>query len=98
MQKKTDKFLDKIVKKDYKNELEKVLENKVFDENTKSLLLNILYKIETAYKDYQKVKVDVENKEEFIQTIIDTIKNNCDEIKIVKLNSEQTFGETCRRR
>lgn len=90
MQKKTDKFLDKIVKKDYKNELEKVLENKVFDENTKSLLLNILYKIETAYKDYQKVKVDVENKEEFIQTIIDTIKNNCDEIKIVKLNSEES--------
>ena len=70
MQKKTDKFLEKIVKKDYNNELEKVLEKKNFDENTKSMLLNILYKIETAYKDYERVKPDIEEKEEFIQSII----------------------------
>ena len=88
MQKKTDKFLDKIVKKDYNNELEKVLEKKAFDENTKSLLLNILYKIETAYQDYEKVKPEVEEKEEFIQSIIDTIKNQCEDIKIVKPNSK----------
>ena len=69
MQKKTDKFLDKIVKKDYNNELEKVLEKKAFDENTKSLLLNILYKIETAYQDYEKVKPEVEEKEDFIVSI-----------------------------
>lgn len=90
MQKKTDKFLDKIVKKDYNNELEEILEKKAFDENTKSLLLSILYKIETAYKDYEKVKPDVENKEEFIQTILASIKNNCDHIKVVKLNSKES--------
>lgn len=90
MQKKTDKFLDKIVKKDYNNELEKVLEKKYFDENVKSLLLSILYKIETAYKDYEKVKPDVEEKEDFIQSIIDSIKNNCDDIKVVKLNSKES--------
>ncbi|MCI8471173.1 MAG: hypothetical protein HFJ35_06940 [Clostridia bacterium] len=90
MQKKTDKFLDKIVKKDYNNELEKILEKKTFDENTKSLLLSILYKIETAYKDYEKVKADVESKEDFIQTIIDNIKNNCDDIKIVTLHSKES--------
>ena len=87
LQKKTEKFLEKIVKKDYNNELEKVLEKKSFDENTKSMLLSILYKIETAYKDYEKVKPGVEDRDEFIETIIEEIKNNCDDIKVVKLNS-----------
>ena len=82
MQKKTDEFFKKLVKKDYNDELEKVLEKKYFDENTKSLLLSILYKVEAAYKDYSKVKQNVERKEEFI-------KNNCDDIKIVKLNSKE---------
>lgn len=90
LQKKTDKFLDKIVKKDYNNELEKVLEKKYFDENVKSMLLNILYKVETAYKDYEKVKPNVEDKETFIQSIIDSIKNNCNDIKIIKLNSKES--------
>lgn len=90
LQKKTDKFLDKIVKKDYNNELEKVLEKKYFNENTKSMLLSILYKIETAYKDYEKVKPDVTDKESFIQSIIDSIKNNCEDIKIIKLNSKES--------
>jgi len=74
LQKKTDKFLDKIVKKDYNNELEKVLEKKAFDENTKSLLLSILYKIETAYNDYEIVKPNVKSKEDFIQDIINHIR------------------------
>lgn len=90
MQKKTDKFLEKIVKKDYNNELEEILERKYFDENVKSLLLSILYKIETAYKDYEKVKPNVEEKEEFVQSIIDSIKNNCENIKAVKLNSKES--------
>lgn len=89
LQKKTDKFFDKIVKKDYHNELEKVLEKKAFDENTKSLLLSILYKIETAYKDYEKVKPGVEDKEQFMQSFIDNIKHNCEDIKIIKLNSKE---------
>ena len=70
MQKKNDNFLDKIAKKDYNNELEKVLEKKTFDENVKSILLSILYKIETAYADYKKVKQNVETKEEFVENII----------------------------
>ena len=83
-------FLDKIVKKDYNNELEEVLEKKYFDENVKSILLSILYKVETAYKDYEKVKVDVATKEEFITNIIKSIKDNCDDIKLVKLNSQES--------
>lgn len=90
MQNKTDKFLDKIVKKDYNNQLEEVLEKKTFDENTKSMLLSILYKIETAYKDYEKVKQNVREKEDFIQSIIRNVKNNCEDIKIVKLHSKES--------
>lgn len=85
-----DKFLEKIVKKDYNNRLETVLEKKYFDENVKSILLSILYKIETSYKDYKTVKQDVDTKEEFIEKIIKTIENYCDEIKLVKPNSEES--------
>lgn len=78
------------MKKDYSNELEKILEKKYFDENTKNLLLSILYKIETAYKDYEKVKPDVPTKEEFIQSIIRIIQKDCENIKLVKLNSKES--------
>ena len=90
MQKKNDNFLDKIVKKDYNNELEKVLEKKYFDENVKSVLLSILYKIENAYKDYEIAKKDVEKKEDFVKKIIKEIKENCETIKLVKPNSEES--------
>lgn len=90
MQKKADKFFDKIVKKNYNDELEKVLEKKYFEEDAKSLLLSMLYKIEAAYKDYEKVKQNVETKDEFIQNIIKSIQKNCDTIKLVKPNSEES--------
>lgn len=89
MQKKNDKFFDKIIKRNFNNELEEVLEKKFFEENSKSLLLNVLYKVETAYKDYEKVKQNVAPKDEFIQNIIDIIKNDCDEIKLVQPNSDE---------
>ncbi len=56
MPKKKENFLEKIVKKDYNNELEKVLEKKYFEENAKNILLNIIYKLEASYKDYETVK------------------------------------------
>lgn len=90
MQKKNDNFLDKIVKKDYNDELEKVLEKKYFDEDVKSILLNILYKIEAAYKDYQKVKQNVEVEDKFVKNVIENIKKNCDEIKVIKPHSEES--------
>lgn len=88
MQKKNDKF--KIVKKDYNNELETVLEKKYFTEDAKSILLSILYKLEIAYKDYKQVKQNVETKEEMIENIIKNIQGNCNEIKLVKPNSEES--------
>ena len=90
MQKKNEKLLDKLVKRDYNNELEKVLEKKVFPENVKSNLLSILYKLETSYKDYKQVKQDVVSKEELIENVINCIENNCDEIKLVKPHSKES--------
>ena len=89
MLQKKKNFLEKIVKKDYNNELEEILEAKHFDEIVKSTLLSILYKIEAAYKDLETVKKDVQTKEEYVANIIEIIKNNCDSIKIVKMSDEQ---------
>lgn len=91
MQIKQDKFLDKIVKKDYNNEIEEVLENKKFDETAKNLLLSILYKIEASYKDYEIVKIDVDTKEKYMEKIISTIKNDCNMIKTIKNNEENSI-------
>jgi len=89
LQKRKDILIDKIVKKDYNNELEKILEQKDFDENVKNLLLGILYKLDISYKDYQKVKRNVETKEEYIENILKIIQNECENIKIIRNNSEE---------
>ncbi len=89
MQKKKENFLEKIVQKDYNNELEKVIETKDFDENVKNLLLNILYKVEVSYKDYKTVKRDVESKQEYIEKIVKIIENKCNKILIPQLNSKE---------
>lgn len=89
MQQKKKNILEKIVKKDYNNELEKILEEKQFGENVKSTLLSILYKIEAAYKDCETVKKDTENKDEYISNIFEIIKNDCNSIKIIKMSDEK---------
>ena len=85
---KKQNFLEKIVKRNYNNELEKLLEEKQFEENAKSTLLNILYKIETGYKDIETVKKDIETKEEYIENLMGIIKNNCNSIKILKMSEQ----------
>ncbi len=89
MKQKKKNFLEKIVKKDYNNELENILEDKNYDENVKSILLSILYKIEVAYKDLQTVKKDIENQEEYKANLLDIIKNQCNQIKIVRMSDEK---------
>ena len=89
MLQKKKSLLEKIVKKDYNNELEEVLEKKQFDENVKNTLLGILYKIEASYKDMETVKKDIQTKEEYVTNIIEIIKNNCDSIEIIKMSDEQ---------
>ncbi|MBQ9658192.1 MAG: hypothetical protein IJV31_05440 [Clostridia bacterium] len=89
MRKKTSNFLNKIVKKDYNNLLEEILEKKDFEENVKNLLLEILYKTEVAYKDYKTVKRDVESQDEYMKKITRIIQKNCKKITTVKPKSEQ---------
>lgn len=81
--------------KDYNNQLENVLENKSFSEDTKNILLSVLYKVETAYEDYSKVKVYTDSKKELIEQIIKIIKEKCNEIEIVKprLDKKTKLGD-----
>ena len=72
----------------YNQKLEEILEEKDFSEKVKNLLLSMLYKIETAYKDYETVKVNVPNKSEFIENILEIIKD-CKKIEIIKRTSEE---------
>ena len=84
MAKRKEKLLDKIVKKDYNNDLEEVLAKKRFSEEAKNLLLDSLYKTENAYRDYETVKKNVPTIEEYIKNIIQSVKTSCDEIQIIK--------------
>ncbi len=75
--------------KDYNNELEKILENKLFSYDVKNLLLSMLYKIENAYKDYETVKRQVPTKKEYIENILRIIKEKCLKIFLVKAGTAE---------
>ena len=66
---KKKQILEKFNLKDYTNRLEKILEKKGFSLDTKNLLLSMLYKIENGYPDYEKTKVEVPTKNEFIEKL-----------------------------
>lgn len=89
MPKRKENLLVKIVKKDYSNELEKVFETKDFDEDAKSLLFSIFYKLDVNYKDYKKVKRNVQSKQDYQERLVKIIQNDCNTIKIAKLNSKE---------
>lgn len=88
MTKKEDLF-GKLNIKDYNNQLEEILETKDFSSETKNFLLTILYKIEVSYNDYYRVKSIKQTKGEFIEEIINTIKNNCNSIELIKPSDEK---------
>ncbi len=85
---KKKQILEKFNLKDYNNRLEKILEKKQFSLDTKNLLLSMLYKIENGYPDYEKTKVEVPNKNEFIEKLFQMIQENCEEIIVAEFNSE----------
>lgn len=86
---KKEKILRKFNFKDYTNRLEKILEKKNFSMQAKNLLLSMFYKIENAYQDYQKTKVEVFDKGEFLENLIKIIQDNCNDIEVIKFNLEQ---------
>ena len=78
----------KLIQKDYSEELEEICESKRFEKEAQNLLLSMLYKVDGAYNDYKTVKREVPLKEEFLQIIIDIVRNYCREIEIARPNSE----------
>ena len=70
------------------NKLEMVLAKKSFSGDVKNLLLSMQYNISSSYNDYANIKVNVENKNRFIENIIDII-DKCESIDLVKPNSEE---------
>lgn len=84
-----DIIFSKMKKKDYNQELETVLDKKQFPEDVKNLLLSMLYKIETSYEDYSKIKIDVLNKNEYIENLIQKIYEECETIKIIKTGTKE---------
>ena len=81
-----DKILEKIMKKSYSNELEEILSKKRFSEEVKNLLLDIIYKIDISYNDYETVKKNTLSKEEYMKNIVNTVKKNCEKIRLLQLN------------
>src|SRR5699024_2168502 len=75
--------------KDYNNELERILENKLFSYEVKNLLLSMLYKIENAYSDYETVKVEVPSKKEYIENLFRIIREKCLKIFLVKAGTPE---------
>ena len=78
----------RLLQKDYSEELEEICESKRFDKEAQNLLLSMLYKADGAYNDYRTVKREVPSKEDFLENIIEIVKNYCKEIEIAKPNSE----------
>lgn len=77
--------------KDYNKELEKILEKKDFSKDTKNLLLSMFYKIEISYNDYFTVKRKTISKQEYLENILNNVKNS-NSIRVVKTN-EKEFNE-----
>lgn len=86
----TEKIFSKLNSKDYNNQLEKILENKDFSEDVKNLFLSCIYKIDAGYKDYETVKVAVQDKKTYIEEILEIINTKCKKIVIVKEGSSMS--------
>lgn len=70
----------------YKEQLEAILEEKSFPSDAENLLLNMLYKIENSYNDYEMVKRVVEDKRNFIERLLKII-DECQNIELLSTNS-----------
>lgn len=89
-------IFSKISSNEYNNRLEQILETKPFDEEVKNLLLSMLYKIESGYKDYSIAKTNAETKEDFMEKILYIVKEDCKQIQIVtpKTKEAEPIEET----
>lgn len=75
--------------KDYNYILDQMLEKKNFSEDAKNLLLSMIYKIETSYKDYSQIKGVFQKQKDFIDEIIKIVSNNCKYIFLIDPKKEE---------
>ena len=83
-------IFSKISSNEYNNRLEQILEEKLFDESVKNLLLSMLYKIESGYRDYSIAKINADSKDNFMEKILYIVKEDCKQIKIVTPKTEES--------
>lgn len=88
-----EKFISKLNIKDYNNQLEKILTKKTFSEDTKNLLLSMLYKIENAYDDYSLVNGSEKTKRETLEEILEIIEKDCEKINVIKTKESKAIPE-----
>ena len=82
------RFFSKL--KDYNYIIDQLLEKKSFKQDVKNLLLSMLYKVETSYDDYSKIKRNNVSKSDFIENvIIKAISENCNYIYLVNPKDEE---------
>ena len=79
-----EEFLSKLNMRDYSNKLEKIIDKKAFSMDTKNLLLNMFYKMESAYEDYNRVKVDTMAKRDMLEEMLGIIETDCKFIELAK--------------
>ena len=73
---------------DYKEELVNIAESRNFSQDAENLLLSMLYKIEDSFDNYKTVKREVPDRQEFIESIVFNVKNNCAQILIATPRSK----------
>lgn len=83
-------IFSKVSTNEYNNKLEQIIEKKSFSSTVKNLLLSMIYKIETGYTDYSEVKVDAEDKNDFMEKILYIIGNECNKIEVVTPKTEKS--------
>jgi len=79
---KKEKFFSKFNIRNFNDRLEEVLANKSFLENVKNNILNVVYKIEESYNDYEIAKVEVPNEKDFLENILVSIRDYCNLIEV----------------
>ena len=78
-----EEFFNRIVGKDYNNQLEEILSHKRFSLDVKNTLLSMFYKIENGYKDYNTIKRDTYGQKEYVRKISKIIQKDCQEIQFI---------------
>ena len=79
----------KFIPIDYNEELADIAEKKGFKQDAENLLLSMLYKIQDSYNNFQTVKREVPNKDEFIKSIVNSVQADCQDIIIAEPRSQE---------